>query len=232
VAELLVSVRSPHEARTALAGGAAVIDVKEPARGPLGCADFGVWRSVVDAVAMRVPVSVALGELGEWPRQPAPHPSDWRGIAWRKLGLAGMGSGPAWIRHWLEVRDALQASAGWIAVIYADRAAANSPLPDQIVSVAAEYRCAGVLIDTYDKRSSMWLGGDTSTEWGRLIEHARSLGLLVALAGGLDADAIRRLKHWRPDLFAVRGAACKAGMRSEAIEKDRVARLAAVARGD
>ena len=34
--QLLVSVRSPAEALAALEGGAALIDVKEPARGSLG----------------------------------------------------------------------------------------------------------------------------------------------------------------------------------------------------
>ena len=36
--QLLVSVRSAEEARAALEGGAALIDVKEPSRGSLGSA--------------------------------------------------------------------------------------------------------------------------------------------------------------------------------------------------
>ncbi|GIS63269.1 MAG: hypothetical protein CM1200mP2_54940 [Planctomycetaceae bacterium] len=35
---LLVSVRSGQEARAAIEGGCAVLDVKEPAHGPLGMA--------------------------------------------------------------------------------------------------------------------------------------------------------------------------------------------------
>ena len=63
---LLVSVRSAAEALAARAGGAAVIDVKEPARGPLGRADVDVWREIFAAIPPVVPVSVALGELSEW----------------------------------------------------------------------------------------------------------------------------------------------------------------------
>ena len=37
--DYLVSVRSPEEALAALEGGADLIDVKEPSRGPLGAAD-------------------------------------------------------------------------------------------------------------------------------------------------------------------------------------------------
>ena len=60
---LLVSVRSAPEARAACRGGATVIDVKEPARGPLGRADAPTWRAVRAVVPEAVPVSVALGEL-------------------------------------------------------------------------------------------------------------------------------------------------------------------------
>src|SRR5271166_6814929 len=46
VARLLISVRSADEARTALAGGASIIDVKEPDHGSLGQAPWSVWRDV------------------------------------------------------------------------------------------------------------------------------------------------------------------------------------------
>ena len=47
----------------------------------------------------------------------------------------------------------------------------------------------------------------------------------MALAGGLDAAAIARLAPLRPDLFAVRGAACRHGDRLAAVDPDRVALL-------
>jgi (5-formylfuran-3-yl)methyl phosphate synthase len=62
---LLVSVRSADEALTALAGGADVIDVKEPNRGSLGAADMSTIREVVRAVDGRAPVTAALGELSD-----------------------------------------------------------------------------------------------------------------------------------------------------------------------
>ncbi|MDP7303223.1 MAG: (5-formylfuran-3-yl)methyl phosphate synthase, partial [Pirellulaceae bacterium] len=61
--ELLVSVRDANEAQQALAGGADVIDVKEPARGALGAADPEVWHHVRRAIPLDVRLSVALGEL-------------------------------------------------------------------------------------------------------------------------------------------------------------------------
>ena len=52
--KLLVSVRSAAEALTALEGGAALIDVKEPAHGSLGRADLQVIGEVVRAVGRRL----------------------------------------------------------------------------------------------------------------------------------------------------------------------------------
>ena len=60
--QLLVSVRSAAEALTALEGGVAVIDIKEPDRGSLGRADTEVIHAVIQAVGGRCPVSAALGE--------------------------------------------------------------------------------------------------------------------------------------------------------------------------
>src|SRR5437762_2077635 len=65
MAELLVSVRDVEEAEAALQGGAALIDIKEPSRGSLGRADDAVIRSIVAHVAMRRPVSAALGEWSD-----------------------------------------------------------------------------------------------------------------------------------------------------------------------
>ncbi len=105
VAKLLVSVRSAIEAEAALAGGASIIDVKEPSRGPLGRADWSVWREVRLAVPASIPVSVALGELTEW-LEPSrlEIPEDlWAGIAFRKIGLSDAGTG--WIDRWRDLRE-------------------------------------------------------------------------------------------------------------------------------
>jgi uncharacterized protein (UPF0264 family) len=47
----------------------------------------------------------------------------------------------------------------------------------------------------------------------------------VALAGSLDVAGIRRLRPLDPDIFAVRGAACRGGDRNGPVDPERVARL-------
>jgi uncharacterized protein (UPF0264 family) len=215
MAGLLVSVRSAAEAVAALQGGASVIDVKEPDRGPLGRADPAVVRAVWTVVPAGVPVSVALGELIE----PGAPPADGAGIAFCKLGLAG--SGPDWLPRWLAYRRATGPGPGWIAVAYADWETAAAPAPDAVLDAALATGCAGILLDTWSKDRP----GPVDGSWSDWIVRARRGGLLVALAGGLDAAAIRRLALLRPDLFAVRGAACSGGDRRAPIDPDRVAQL-------
>ena len=88
------------------------------------------------------------------------------------------------------------------------------------VALAVE-SCRGLLIDTWDKSRP----GGLDLSWAPIVERARGAGRLVALAGRLDLDAIRRLAPLRPDLFAVRGAACLGGDRLATVDRGRVAEL-------
>lgn len=221
MAGLLVSVRSADEARAAVAGGASVIDVKEPSRGPLGRADVEVWRAVRDAVPRAVPVSVALGELGEWDDIESPDPSVWLGISFRKIGLAGATSD--WASTWDRLRRRLGEGPAWVGVAYADWERAKAPHPDEVIEVVLTSDCAGLLIDTWDKSRA----SPVDRSWIGRIRRYQSAGRSFALAGGLDAGAIERLRPLRPELFAVRGAACDRG-RHGTIEAERVRRLAEV----
>ena len=231
MAKLLVSVRSEAEARAASRAGAAIVDVKDPARGSLGMASCTVWRQVRAAVPRSVDVSVALGELNDWlgPERVNLPPGCWEGIAFRKLGLANAGS--SWREHWRDLRATMDGapSSGkpggcpsWVAVVYLDWEAARSPEPEHVIAEAADNGdCRGILFDTWDKsrrveldsKAFCWIGG------------AKESGRLVALAGSLNEAAIRRLRSLEPDVFAVRGAACRGGDRHAPIDTERVARL-------
>ncbi len=218
MARLLVSVRSASEARAAVEGGAAVIDVKEPDRGPLGRADSDVWSEVRRAVPPGTPVSVALGELSEWGEAPAP--GCFRGIAFRKLGLAG--SGPRWAESWARVRLGCGDGPSWVAVAYADWERAGAPTPDLVLDAALSADdCAGVLVDTWDKTRR----SPVDRTWSPWFARARDGGLLTALAGGLDLPTIDRVAPLRPDVVAVRGAACVGGDRHAEVDPARVSAL-------
>jgi len=77
---LLVSVRGPVEARAAVAGGADVIDAKDPARGALGPVRLDQLAAIRRVVGAARPVSAALGDaaMRRWWRPRPPQPPRWR----------------------------------------------------------------------------------------------------------------------------------------------------------
>jgi uncharacterized protein (UPF0264 family) len=230
VAKLLVSVRSSEEARAAIAGGAAIIDIKEPRCGALGRASPQTWRAVRAVVPPLLPLSAALGELNEWvePAVARACAGTCSSLGFVKLGLS---AAPAdWRDRWRSVRDCLhEATAGrlsWVAVVYADWRAAGAPRPDDVLDEATQaHEFRGILVDTWDKH----VPGGLGLNWEPFVNRVRSAGLFVALAGSLDCAAIARLAPLAPDIFAVRTAACLGEDRGGPIDPTRVADLARTA---
>ena len=227
MARLLVSVRSVVEAQAALVGGAAVIDIKEPRHGPLGRASRATWRAIRAEIPPQIPVSVALGELIDLDPQSV-QATDLPGITFQKAGPAGMIS--TWATRWDQVAEQLPDTAGLVAVAYADWSLAHAPDPDRVIASALRTaNCPGLLVDTWDKRQACPIKVDEV--WLSRVTRVQATGRFVALAGGLDCETIERLGPLRPDLFAVRGSACRGGdRRSGTVDSELVARLVEVAR--
>ena len=124
---LLVSVRSRQEAAAALAGGADIIDVKEPSQGSLGRAAASVIDDISRFVRNQSPdtlVSAALGEVAKiatsTPRIVWPETS----LNLVKCGLSGLLLEQAnqWQDSWQSFRQskAVRHLNQWVAVSYAD----------------------------------------------------------------------------------------------------------------
>ena len=220
--KLLVSVRSVDEARAALAGGADLIDIKEPSRGPLGAADATVIRDIVGMVAGQAPVSAALGEWLSWRDVPVPP-----GLQYAKWGLAGLRDVPTGA---LAPIRQTQCATFPVLVAYADHRRAESPDPGWVVRAAIHYKFPALLIDTAQKDGSTLMDWIAPATLARARFDLADAGVAVALAGSLDEAAIRRLASLEPDWFAVRGAACEGG-RLGPISADRVRCLREVIRG-
>jgi uncharacterized protein (UPF0264 family) len=210
--ELLVSVRSAEEALAALQGGAALIDVKEPANGPLGRAGNAVIEAVVAAVSGRRPVTAAMGELADDCGELLPP-----GLSFVKWGLAGLGAGTAW-QSALETKGSSGPEV--VAVAYADWQCARAPAIDDVFALAARRRHSVLLVDTYCKDAARSLGRPpTLLDWlpatwiEGMCRRCRAEEVRIALAGCLGPAEIRQLSRAKPDWFAVRGAACEGGRR-------------------
>lgn len=222
MSQLLVSVRSVVEARVALRNGAGLIDVKEPANGALGRADQTTIDGVVRCIAGRLPVSAAMGELDV--DSPESLPSC--GLSYVKFGLAGW-RGSAWRRALRQVQRLVAPDCRLVAVAYVDWRRAGSPSPEAVCDFACTHACGAFLLDTWEKDGSTLPDWLPSSRLRKLMDRCRQDGVAVALAGSLGLMEIERLRDLEPDWFAVRGAVCRGGVRSQSIDGRRVRRLAA-----
>jgi hypothetical protein len=232
---LLVSVRAAAEVAPALAGGADIVDAKEPARGSLGAVSLEVLREIAALVPATVPLSVALGDFTtEGPARDAARESlavldgfPRRAPLYLKLGFAGERSPAAVadiIATAIEVADAAPSRPVIVAVAYADHENAGSPEPEAVLGAAVASGARALLLDTWlkDGRALFsWTGIDRLQS---LAAEARAAGMLVALAGSLDLDSTELARRFA-DVIGVRGAACRGG-REGSVDPDLVRGLA------
>ena len=202
--ELLVSVRNAEEAGEALRGGAHIIDVKDPTAGALGAATTAVCNDVLRVVDGRVPVSMALGELGEPSVGPIPP-----AMRFAKLGLAAAAGRADWRRQWADRIAAMPSSTYPVAVVYADWTRCDAPSPRDVLRAATQLDCRAMLIDTHDKHQGDLFAHFADHDLQLLCDAARSSGLRVVLAGSLRASSLDRALRLQPDVIAVRGAVCR-----------------------
>lgn len=212
---VLVSVRNAVEVVAALAGGAHVIDVKEPARGSLGRAAPEAVAAVAAAVAGTVPWTMAAGELAAGVEPLADWiaavgsllPTGAAGPAAVKAGLAGM-AGREWREGLERLHAALPAGAAHVAVAYADFDTVAAPAPPDVIAAAAATGCTMLLVDSSDKRGPGLFGLRRRAEIAGWVAEARRHGLGVALAGRISLPEIPAAWSLGPDLVALRSAVC------------------------
>lgn len=207
---LLVSVRNASEAAAALAGGADIVDAKEPLNGPLGQVSPAALAAIAKAVGDGAPVSAALGDIGRDDILSGTRIAMQAGATFVKVGFAGM-------RGRLDVAAELLASTGvsspgtLVLVAYADYEKAAAPSPDDVIALADGARAAAVLIDTCDKRGPGLTTLMTADSLRTFVTGARSAGRMVAVAGRLTVEDLDRVHDAGADIAGVRGAACDGG---------------------
>jgi uncharacterized protein (UPF0264 family) len=222
MAELLVSVRSVTEAAAAFAGGAGLIDVKEPRHGSLGRASDTTIHAIRTWVGNRRPVSAALGELVD---SPAPSPD--AALAFVKWGLSRCRDLGDWQALLLRAAGQLGGHQA-VAVGYADWELARAPRPEEVCDFACRHQWGVFLLDTWEKNGATLLDWLSVTDINRICQRCRQAGVRVALAGSLGPTEICKLREAYPDWFAVRGAVCRQKRRTSAVDPERVRILAAL----
>jgi FolB domain-containing protein len=211
---MLASVTGPEEADIALAGGADIIDLKDPARGALGAVTPDVIRATVKRLGKRRPVSAVAGDL---PMQPDLLTATVReiaatGVDYVKLGIFPGGDAPGCI----EALAGIAAGVKLVAVLFADASPDLALLP-----LLKRSGFAGAMIDTQHKAAGRLLDHLDIAMLRRFVEDCHASGMIAGLAGSLETPDIPRLLVLLPDLLGFRGALCGQGGRTAALDLGR-----------
>ena len=221
---LLVSVVSAEEAERALAGGADIIDVKDPGEGALGAPAPRVVSEVAQAVGAAAPVSVALGDLPDLPHTAAlaARGAALSGAAFVKVGLRGVRALERAVATMRAVADAVGPHTAVIAVAYADAQALDPPAvaPAWLPRLVARTGIAGALVDTFVKDGRGLYAWVSEAELADLIARTHAAGGSFAVAGQLRRGELRRVAA---DVVGVRSAVCRGGDRTAELDTDLVA---------
>jgi dihydroneopterin aldolase len=213
---LLASVTSGREAELALAHGADIIDLKEPANGALGALDPAVVREAVTAVAGRRPTSAVTGDL---PMDPgtivaAVQSMAATGVDFVKVGLFPNPQRDECIRALAPLAQRIRI----VGVMFADCETESTSAVSRtrpgiggatgLVPLLAQAGFAGAMLDTARKGAGRLLDHADVAILAQFVRTCRSHGLMTGLAGSLEAPDVPRLLLLSPDYLGFRGALC------------------------
>ena len=214
----LASIASVGEIEAALAGGADILDLKDPAKGALGAWELPAIAAAVSVVQGRRPISATIGDL---PMEPARLVAAVRAVSGAGADIVkiGMFEGPR--RECIAALAPLAAAGTRVAaILFADRDPDFALLP-ALKSAAF----SAVMLDTADKSGGTLRDHMNDRTIALFVTAARALGLRVGLAGSLAVGDIAPLMRAAPDFLGFRRALCGTGGRTGALDAPAVAAL-------
>lgn len=223
---LLVSVRNLEEAMSAQAGGADIIDIKEPAQGSLGMAPIDVIASIIREFGSTIPMTAALGELADNATAPVASASQLVGLWIVKVGTAHIDQPSHAFDRFRQWSDSLEGTTSLIPAIYADHQRCGGIDPMTGLEWAHQVGSPAILIDTFIKDGRRLTEAMDHTQLRDIASACRARGILLALAGSLRDEEIDALADIEPAIWAVRGAVCHEGNRRGSVSTERVRSLA------
>lgn len=228
---MLVSPINAVEAEAAMAGGADILDVKNPREGSLGANFPWVIRSVAEVAAGRVPVSATIGDFDFKPGTAslAALGAAFSGADYIKVGLLKIrdrDEAAEMLRPLVRSVKEFDANKRLVAAAYSDASRVGSISPMELPEVAAECGADVVMVDTAIKDGKSTFEFMTESEISDFIALGHDLGMEVAIAGTIKFADLALLKRVDPEIIGVRGAVC-GGDRTGEIKEELVRRMKA-----
>lgn len=223
---LMVSVISPEEVPTAIAGGADILDVKNPVEGSLGAQTPQVLQEVQAITPDAIKVSAAIGDVPNLPGTVALAAlgAATCGVDYVKVGLYGPRSAEEAVYLLKAVRQAVKGfpAVRVIAAGYADAQRAGTLDARWLPDIARKAGVSGCLLDTHIKDGCNLFDFLDPRALAPMAEETHASGLLFALAGALQVEHLGQVQEVGADIIGVRTAACRGGRRDGRLDVEKI----------
>jgi len=211
--KLLISPTNEKEALEAVAGGADIIDVKNPREGPLGANFPWVIKRIRQVTPEKIEVSCTLGEMPNLPGSMslAALGAATTGVDYIKAGLYGLKTPEEAVHLMQNVIEAAKDCKPSIKVVtsgYADAERIDTIAPLLIPKIAYEAQADIAMLDTAIKDGKSLFTFLTKAQLQLFVDTAHDYGLKAALAGSLRKEDLPLVYVLGADVVGVRGAAC------------------------
>jgi uncharacterized protein (UPF0264 family) len=232
--KLLVSSVNLKEAVEAVAGGADIIDLKNPREGSLGANFPWVVRRVRRTVNANVEVSCAIGDVPNLPGTVALAAlgAAVTGVDYIKVGLYGPKTtkeAAYLLRQVVHAARMDGRAVNVVAVGYADAECLGLLNPSLIPTIAKEASVNVAMLDTFMKDGTCIFDLLTLAQLQRFVDEAHSYGIKAAIAGSLRKTDLPTVQALGADIVGLRSAACTGSDRVDGhVTRELVHELASV----
>jgi uncharacterized protein (UPF0264 family) len=216
--KLLLSCATEAEAEAAVAGGADIVDVKNPKEGALGASFPWTIKHVRKAAPANVLVSCTLGDVTNLPGSLslAALGAAATGVDYVKVGLGGVKTredAVYMLRCAVKAAKDFKPAVKVVAAGYADSDKTSSLSSLLVPEITDEANADVAMLDTAVKNGDNLFTFLGKAQLKRMVDDAHDRGLQVALAGSLRKEHLPDVFALNADIVGVRGAACTNGDR-------------------
>jgi (5-formylfuran-3-yl)methyl phosphate synthase len=201
------------EAEEAIAGGADIIDVKNPKEGALGANYPWVIKRIKEVTPKNLKVSCTLGEVGNLPGSVslAALGAASLGVDYIKVGLYGIKTPEDAVFLLQNVNRAAKECNPKIKIAvagYADAEKIGAIDPMLIPEIAHKAHVEVAMIDTSVKDGKNLFDYMSKDQLRKFVDLVHGFGLEAALAGSLRKHDLPAIYDLGADVAGLRGAAC------------------------